>query len=142
MISGCSNQQVRFEKTRIGKVTYEAASVFDVDKDGRLDIVSGEYWFAGPDFKVQNKICEVKPEGDYYDDFADYPMDVDGDGWTDIVTGGWWGNTLRWRQNPKGQPVLWNVHDIDQCGNIGGNKIFAFADAQYQRAAFPGRDDL
>ena len=40
---------VRFEKVKIADTTYEAAAVFDVNNDGVLDIVSGEYWFEGPD---------------------------------------------------------------------------------------------
>ena len=109
---------LKFEKQRIGDVTYEAASAFDVNNDGVMDIVSGEYWFEGPDFKKAHKICTVRPEGDYYDDFADFPMDVNGDGYLDIVTGGWFGETLQWRENPKGQPVEWQVHDIAKIGNI------------------------
>jgi hypothetical protein len=109
---------LKFEKIRIGTVTYEAAAVFDVNNDGVLDIVSGEYWFEGPDFKKQHKMCDVTPVDDYYDDFSDYPMDVNGDGYLDIITGGWWGETLRWRENPKGQPVEWTVHDIDKTGSI------------------------
>ena len=109
---------LKFEKIRIGNVTYEAASAFDVNKDGVIDIVSGEYWFEGPDFQKQHKICDVQPSGDYYDDFSDYPMDVNGNGYMDIVTGGWWGKTLQWRENPKGQPVEWKVHDIAQTGSI------------------------
>ena len=120
LLVGCSQSHrvVGFEKSRIGNVTYEAASAFDVDKDGHIDIVSGEYWFAGPDFKSQHKICTVAPNEDYFNDFADIPLDVDGDGYLDIVTGGWWEATLKWRQNPKGKPIEWEVHDIEKCGNI------------------------
>jgi hypothetical protein len=110
--------EVRFERVRLGDITYEAASVFDVDNDGRLDIVSGEYWFSGPEFKEKHKICELLREQDWYDDFSDFPMDADGDGYMDIVTGGWWGETLRWRENPKGKDAEWKAHDIDKCGNI------------------------
>jgi len=109
---------LKFERVKIGNATYEAVSAFDVNNDGVIDIVSGEYWFAGPDFKEQHKICVLQKAGDYYDDFSDYPMDVDGDGYLDIITGGWWGKTLRWRENPKGRPAFWKVHDIDKCGNI------------------------
>lgn len=109
---------LQFERLRIGDVTYEAASVFDVDKNGVNDIVSGEYWFEGPDFTQKHKICTVQPKDDYYDDFSDFPMDVNGDGYLDIITGGWWGETLRWRENPKGQPVEWTVHDIDKPSSI------------------------
>ncbi len=109
---------LKFEKSRIGTATYEACAVFDVNNDGILDIVSGEYWFEGPDFKKAHKICSVQQVEDYYDDFSDYPMDVNGDGYLDIITGGWWGETLRWRENPKGQSVEWTVHDIDKTGHI------------------------
>ncbi len=109
---------LKFEKSRIGTATYEACAVFDVNNDGILDIVSGEYWFEGPDFTKAHKICSVQQVEDYYDDFSDYPMDVNGDGYLDIITGGWWGETLRWRENPKGQPVEWVVHDIEKTGSV------------------------
>ena len=41
---------LKFKKSLISKETYEAASVFDVDGDGILDIVSGGWWYKGPDF--------------------------------------------------------------------------------------------
>lgn len=109
---------LKFEKMRIGTVTYEAAAIFDVNNDGILDIVSGEYWFEGPNFEKQHKICDIQRVDDYYDDFSDYPIDVNGDGYLDIITGGWWGETLRWRENPKGQPVEWKTHDIEKTGSI------------------------
>jgi len=109
---------VKFEKIKLSDDTYEAAAVFDVNNDGILDIVSGAYWYEGPDFKRRHKMCDVQPVGDYYDDFSDYPMDVNGDGYLDIITGAWWGETLRWRENPKGQPVEWRVHDIAKVGPI------------------------
>lgn len=109
--------QITFKKRLIDNVTYEAAAVFDVNNDGKLDIVCGEYWYEGPDFTKKHKICNVQPEGEYYDDFSDYPMDVNGDGYLDIITGGWWGQTLRWRENPRDNGE-WKVHDIDRCGSI------------------------
>lgn len=109
---------LHFDRTRIGDTTYEACSVFDVDNDGALDIVSGEYWFSGPDFANAYKICDVKPEGDYFDDFGDYPMDINGDGYLDIVSGAWFGQKLTWRENPKGAKTEWTVHDIAEVGNI------------------------
>ena len=109
---------LKFESQRIGVVTTEACCIADINNDGQKDIVSGEYWFAGPDFKTANKICDIRRESDYYDDFADFPMDVNGDGFVDIVTGGWFGETLSWRENPKGQGVEWTTHDIAKVGNI------------------------
>ena len=110
---------LKFEKVRIGTVAFEAAAVFDVNNDGVVDIVSGTYWFQGPEFTKQYKMCDLQPiDGDYYDDFSDYPLDVNGDGYLDIITGGWWGETLRWRENPQGKDELWKIHDIDKTGSI------------------------
>src|SRR5690606_10264384 len=109
---------LRFEKQRIGDVTYEAAAIFDVNNDGVNDIVSGEYWFEGPDFKKQHKICDIRREQDYYDHFSNDPLDVNGDGYLDIVTGGWWGESVSWRENPKGQPTEWTTHEIAKVGNV------------------------
>jgi hypothetical protein len=111
--------ELNFECIKISLNTFEAASIFDVNNDGILDIVSGGCWFPGPDFKQQIKICDVPiEEGEYYDDFSDYPMDVNGDGCLDIVTGGYWGRTIRWRENPRGQALPWTVHEVDTCGSI------------------------
>ena len=109
---------LHFERARIGDGTYEACSVFDVNRDGHLDIVSGEYWHPGPDFSDSHKICDVQPVDDYFDDFADYPMDINGDGYLDIVSGAWFGQMLTWRENPKGQTTQWTVHEIARVGNI------------------------
>jgi len=108
---------LRFKKRLIDNVSYEAACVFDVNNDGILDIVCGEYWYEGPSFERRHKMCEVQQVGEYFDDFSDYGMDVNGDGYIDIVTGGWWGQILRWRENPGGYGE-WKVHDIDRCGSI------------------------
>lgn len=79
---------MHFEKRLVDDVAYEAAAVFDADGDGVLDIVCGEYWYEGPAFETRHRICDVRQEGEYYDDFADYPLDVTGNGRPDIVTGG------------------------------------------------------
>lgn len=114
---------VKFKKKLIDKVSYEAASVFDVNNNGKLDIISGEYWYEAPNWK-KHKICDVQREGEYYDDFSDIPMDVNGNGYMDIITGGWWGKTLRWRENPLGKSEEWKVHDIDKCGSIETTRTF------------------
>lgn len=107
-----------FERQRIGKTTFEACSIFDVNNDGQLDLISGGVWYPGPEYQEEVKICDVEFVSEYYDDFADYPLDVNGDGYLDIVTGGWFGKTLRWRENPKGQKTEWTVRDIGEIGNI------------------------
>jgi hypothetical protein len=107
-----------FDKQKLSEATYESACAADLNNDGKLDIVCGEYCYLGPDFKNKYKMCELLIAKDYYDDFGVYPMDVDGDGFMDIVCGGWFGKTLTWRQNPKGKPVEWKVHKIEEVGSI------------------------
>ncbi|MGB9623444.1 MAG: FG-GAP repeat domain-containing protein [Phycisphaerae bacterium] len=115
---------LKFERQRIGDATFEAASVCDVNRDGKPDIVSGEYWFEGPAFTKQHKICDLMQVEDYYDDFSDFPMDVNGDDYPDIISGGWWGQTLIWRENPKGRDIPWKTHDIDKCGPIETSRFW------------------
>ncbi len=110
--------EVWFERQRLGDVTYESASAVDINNNGVMDIVSGEYWFEGPDFETQHKITDIRQEGTYYDSFSDYPMDVNGNGYMDIITGGWFNESVRWRENPEGEPVEWETHDIATVGNV------------------------
>ena len=110
---------VRFEKILIADERYESAAVFDVDNDGVLDIVSGGYWYPGPRFDRKCKIAELEPIGEYFDDFCTIPIDINGNGYLDFITGGWWGDTLRWRENPKGdREQQWAEHIIAEVGNV------------------------
>ncbi len=110
---------VRFQKTLIADERYEAAGVFDVDNDGVPDIVSGAWWYPGPDFARKCKIADIPAQGEYYDDFSTIPMDVNGDGYLDVVTGGWFGQSLLWYENPQGdRDKQWEKHLIAECGNV------------------------
>lgn len=110
---------LRFEREKLSNEKFEAASACDVNRDGKMDIVNGGFWYAGPDFKTSHTICKVPAAGEYYDDFSDYPMDVNGDNYPDIITGGFFGGPLRWRQNPGGDATaLWKEHAIARIGSI------------------------
>ncbi|MEI6085054.1 MAG: VCBS repeat-containing protein [Verrucomicrobiota bacterium] len=110
---------VKWKKVWIADEGYESVGVFDVNNDGVLDIVSGAFWYQGPDFRQKHSIGPVGKYGEYYDDFSTIALDVNGDGYLDFVTGGWWGNTLRWRENPQGDPKKeWPEHIIAEVGNV------------------------
>ena len=115
---------LKFRKVLIADERYESAGVFDVNNDGVLDIVSGAWWYEGPDFKIKHKIGDVKSEGEYFDDFSTIPMDVNGSGWTDFITGGWWGNTLRWRENPGDSTKEWPEHIIAETGSVETTRVW------------------
>lgn len=109
---------LRFKKRKLSDDKYEACAVFDVNGDGVPDIVSGAWWYEGPDYVRKHSIGDVAAIDGYHDDFSDYPLDVDGDGRPDIITGAWWGETLRWRRNPGPDGGDWETIDIDRCGSI------------------------
>lgn len=108
---------VTFEKQLIAMESAESVGVFDVDGDGNPDLVSGSYWYKGPEFTKRQLIGQVKRVSEYFDDFSTIPMDVNGDGKMDYVTGGWFGKTLFWVENP-GTTSEWTVHEIANTGNV------------------------
>jgi len=96
---------------------FEAAGILDVNRDGKLDIFSGGFWYEAPDWK-KHFVREVKEEGNYFYDFANLPMDVDGDGWTDIVNAAWHNKMVFWVRNPGKAGGAWDVFEIDTPGNM------------------------
>ena len=118
--------KARFVRKKISDQAFEAASVCDVDEDGRKDVVSGDYWYAGPDFGKAFKFRTIEAKSGYHDSFHDYPMDVNGDGRVDIVSGGWFGKTLVWRENPGNARDAgeWVRHEIDQPGSIETSRFW------------------
>jgi hypothetical protein len=109
---------LKFKKVLIAAESFESAAVFDVDNDGAPDIVSGGFWYKGPDFQKRYRIGDVARCEEYYDDFSTIPLDINGDGNIDFITGGWWGGTLRWRENPGRVNADWPEHIIAKTGSI------------------------
>lgn len=109
---------IKFTKKAIASETFESVDVFDVNNDGKPDIVSGAFWYEGPDFWNRHYIAEMKRFDQYYDDFSTIPMDVNGDGYIDFVSGGWFGKTMHWYENPGKEKKDWPDHPITECGNV------------------------
>jgi len=108
---------VKFQKQVIAYESNESVGVFDVNNDGVLDLVSGSFWYKGPEFLDRSLVGQVQRFGEYYEDFSTIPMDVNEDGKMDFVTGGWFEGTLIWKENP-GDGSEWPIHEIAKTGNI------------------------
>jgi len=100
-----------------GESAFEAAGVCDINKDGKLDIFCGGFWYEGPSWK-KHFVREVQYDGNYYYDFADLPMDIDGDEWVDIVSVAWHNKKVFWVRNPGDSGGKFEVFDVDTPGNI------------------------
>lgn len=110
-------QTIAFEKKLIAFESFESVGIIDVDTDGIPDLVSGSFWYRGPEFLDRSLIGQVKRFGEYYEDFGTIPMDVNEDGRIDFITGGWFEGKLIWKENP-GEAKEWPIHLIAETGNI------------------------
>ncbi len=123
-----------FSKLQIEKNFWaEGAAFGDFNKDGKMDVVYGPYWWEGPDFskrhtysddsktsqfKKADGTTETIPgfkgaltnENDYSKNFLAYTYDFNGDGWTDILILGFPGEQSWWYENPKGKDGPWMQH--------------------------------
>src|SRR5690348_2582708 len=110
LVSGLGRaKEVTFKKIKVTDQFWsEGAAIADFNRDGRMDVVAGPFWYEGPDFKKRHEIWpatasfkrktadgteEVIPgfEGAlgvnnaYSECFLTYTYDFNGDGWPDVM---------------------------------------------------------
>lgn len=112
---------IPFERHLLDYGAAETAAVADVNRDGKPDILSGEYWYEGPNWK-QHRYRDLHFQNNYIDAFSDLPMDVDGDGWVDVITATWFSKKISWFRNPGKAGGEWKAANIV----LGFNTEFAF----------------
>src|SRR5262245_50585103 len=98
-----------FKKTQLtDKFWSEGATFGDLNRDGKPDIISGPYWYEGPDFTRRHEYYPAKAtfkrkqadgaeqtiegfegalgvENKYSDNFFAFVHDFNKDGWNDIL---------------------------------------------------------
>ena len=107
--------QTDFERLTLAtEFLCEGASAADLDRDGDMDVVSGPYWYPGPDFAERRELYPPQafdPVG-YSDNFFAFPRDLDRDGWTDLLFVGFPGEQAFWLVNPRGASGHWKKHVV------------------------------
>jgi hypothetical protein len=108
--------EIPFEKHVIDLGANETCAVADVNGDGRPDIISGENWYAAPQW-VKTKFRSLGYQNNYIDNFSDLPLDVNRDGHIDVVSCSYFSKRLSWWQNPGKGRGSWKEHLIDNVGS-------------------------
>jgi hypothetical protein len=104
--------EIPFRKHTIDLGASETCAFADVNRDGRLDIVSGEFWYEAPEW-TPHRFRQLGYTNNYVDNFSDLALDVNGDGAADIISCSWFSRRLAWFENPGRGQGLWKEHRID-----------------------------
>lgn len=123
-----------FKKTQLtDKFWGEGATFGDLNRDGKPDLISGPFWYEGPDFTKRHEYYPAKAtfkrkqadgsemtiegfegalgvENKYSDNFFAFTHDFNADGWNDILIVGFPGEWTAWFENPKGKDGHWTKH--------------------------------
>src|SRR5947209_8189031 len=110
--------EIKWKKIKLtDQFMCEGANFGDFNHDGKMDVVSGPYWYEGPDFSPGKRhefmpVRTWKPDNEYSNNFFAFTYDFNGDGWDDILLIGFPGEDASWFENPKGKEGHWVRHQV------------------------------
>jgi hypothetical protein len=122
-VQGSRPPDIQFRIQLIDGGASETAAVADVNRDGRLDIVSGEYWYEAPALDLTKKwtphrFRELGFSNQYIDNFSDLIVDVDGDDYPDVASVSWFAKRVAWWRNPGRAGGDWKLAPIHEGFNV------------------------
>ena len=81
-----------------GQFFSEGACFADIDGDGARDVISGPYWYAGPDFRNRHSYAPAVPLDirGYSEFFFSFSHDFNEDGRVDILAIAMPGRVAHW----------------------------------------------
>ena len=90
----------------------------DLNRDGKLDVIAGPFWYEGPAFTTKHAFypaVEFPTPPNPTDSMFSYVHDFNADGWPDIlVLGRVHLHSAYWYENPKGGSAHWKKHFVFQ----------------------------
>ncbi len=102
---------------------FSACAVMDVNKDGTLDIVSGGFWYEGPDWK-QHDVRDVEVINGRPDGYSHLEVDVNRDGWTDLVHVNFRSSSIYWLEHPGADLGEWTKHMVAEPGHMETGRLY------------------
>jgi hypothetical protein len=104
----------RFRMQRINDFYYGwSAAAADINHDGILDIVSGPFYYLGPDYTVSREIYFSKTTDvslQLTSAMVNFAFDYTGDGWPDVLIAS--GRPMSLYVNPKGEARRWDKYNV------------------------------
>ena len=109
------------------KNTYSAAAAIDVNRDGKLDIVTGGLWYEAPTWK-KHTVREVEYIRGRFDDYSCLPLDVNADGFTDFLVSNYRSEKIAWVEHPgakiaDNKDAPWTEHIVEKPGPMETGRL-------------------
>jgi hypothetical protein len=115
--AAATSQTISWRKTVLDeRFRSEGVATADVNNDGKIDVLNGEYWYEAPNWtkhEMQSPMDHGTGEKNYSRSFACWTDDLNGDGYADLIVIDFPGKPCYWMENPKGDPSKhWARHTI------------------------------
>jgi hypothetical protein len=109
--------EILFEKHTLDLGASETCAFADINRDGKLDIVSGENWYEGPKW-IKHRFRSLEYGRNAIEDLTDLTLDVNGDGYPDVISSASHDKRLWWDENPGKAGGPWKEHVIESGHSV------------------------
>ncbi|MFM7738755.1 MAG: FG-GAP repeat domain-containing protein, partial [Planctomycetota bacterium] len=96
---GPSSHPLKWEFRALAVDANEGIDIADLNRDGKLDVISGRNWYAAPEFAAR-PLRKIDDWNGYVESNGDFAFDVDRDGWVDVIAGSFIPTAVNWYRNP------------------------------------------
>jgi hypothetical protein len=92
--------RIKWEVVKLIESLNEGMDLADINRDGKVDIISGPCWFEAPKW-TKHPVRDVGIVGEeFFDNNGDHAIDLNGDGYPDDIAASWFSDKIYWYENP------------------------------------------